>query len=157
MATAKEYANKIKKQPEINTTLKKGIHTVTINNALNISTDKINQAKKELLSKAINDEQILDIMTQEDNMRKIATRLEYLTTLQSQGEHLITCTKFNTTPIKYIQELNNYFKQYETIDATVKSGSAQRKLWLIGCKAVDSLNKKGELSNIKITIILRKA
>ena len=66
---AKKYIKKIKKNP-MDKTLKKGISTATIPDALNTNQNEIHQTKRQLLKKLISDEEILNIMTQEENLKK---------------------------------------------------------------------------------------
>lgn len=155
---ADKYVEKIKKQPDINKLIKKGISTSTIINGLKATRKEIDNAKKELLHELVIDKGILETLTKEENLKKIKKRLEYrLTFKDKNGDTIGTAGTFNKTPEQVIRELKKITKTEELIATKGRYGTEiGEKLENAQYTKYNHL-KDGNLKTVKIQIIFRKA
>lgn len=117
------------KPTKINTLLKKGINTITTTNALNTTNNTIKEQEKKLLTPLVNDQDVLNILVQEENTKKIANRLIHEIHYKGNNDFeeniiLATSTTGNKTLTQVINELQNTTKK---IGTHIGSGLALNK------------------------------
>lgn len=103
-----KYIDQAKEQKIKLTDIPKGRNTITIRNALQTTPTQIEEAKKTLLAPFIKDNEMLDIMTKDENLQKMAHR--FITTIivkYEDGTTAITATKPQTTPTEIIRMTQN--------------------------------------------------
>lgn len=140
---------------EIQTNIKKGIRTITCENVLNLDETKTKQKIRELFEPLVKDQQLLDLLTLEENIQKIKTRLEYqIKPIGEKDEQLGELITVGTkTPREVITEL----KQHFTPGMTFEQFYDQIKYVLTKKGYSYKPNQKGNLKNMKMQITFRKA
>lgn len=158
MTTPKQYVNQIKKTPQPNKTLKKGITKTTTRNALTATNKQIQEANTKSISPLIKDNDLTSIMAKEENLKKIKHRYEHrITATNTQGKVLLTANIFNQTPqqaIRIVQK--NLKKGTETHGPTHYQDPLNTKLENANITNLNQRNK-GTIHKISIITILRKA
>ena len=131
--------------------IQKGIHTVIIPNIHTETHDTYHNKKKQLLQKAILDQQLLEIMLENQNMNKIKDRLQTKITVYNQeGEEIATAQKFFSTPDEIRTELVEEFtpgNEYDYIGNNLR---------LLQYTSINSPPGKERLGSIKVQIIFRQ-
>lgn len=84
-----EMIRKANRTEDVANIIKRGISHVIIENPQNATPTQIREAYKKLLENHITDKQMLEIMVQESNMKKLATRLEHRIEIRTQDNKLI--------------------------------------------------------------------
>lgn len=153
-----KYYIKIKQKPTMNQIIKKGITTETINNTKNTNQQQINQIKRKLLEPLIKDQQLLEILSEDQNFNKLKNRLDYKLTIQGEtitGQaELAKAEKHGTTINEAIQEINQTIIIGERTKKDETTPLIQR-LKDLGWYNTETL-LEGYITNPKLTITLRK-
>lgn len=156
---AEQYISRIKKQPGITEIVTKGIGTAKIKNAYQTNNAEIRKANKEMLQELVLDKRLLEILTTEENLKKLAYRIEHRITYQDKdGLILATSNKFNTTTNKLVQGLKDKIKKGISVDSGSGSGRKTEfsdKLKILKHTNIDE-RETGKVSKISIEIIFRK-
>ena len=131
----------------------KGIKTTEIQNILQTNEPQIKVKLKELLRPVVEDEQLLNLLTSEVNMVKIANRIECLAILQdNKGIQLAEVgTIGKKTPRKVIQELNKMLTQGQIIDGYNQTAQTIKEK-----NYMYSHMNDGTIDKIKLQITFRK-
>lgn len=134
-------------------TLKTGMWKTTINNP-NGLTSNVTRYKKQMLGKIIKDKDIIDIISQRENMQKINPRMEYLAEFYEGNKRLATAKRMNTDIETAIRELQSV-EMNGNVDPINPSGDALRTL---GENKTWNINrtKEGTITRIKMTWTFRK-
>lgn len=135
--------------------LKKGINTITIEKLQYATNNYIKNKEKELLKPLVNDTELLNILVQEENMKKLQGRIIYEITYEGTPKDNLTKNNETlakaSTGAKTITTLQN-----EINNAIYENGNEIGS----GTKLTNALNnkdqhvtehKKGYVKNIKIT------
>lgn len=150
MPTHKQYQNKIKKQPTINQTIKKGIATTTIKNIQTANTTTIQKARIELLTPLIKDQEIRKIMTTTENFQKLKNRLDYKITAQNQNNNTLLTTELYGHTIEHtIKKLKEDLQNKKTDYINLKNKGYQNT-------NTTTTNQNETIKTINIQINLRK-
>lgn len=143
---------KLAKMPSISTSIKGGITKNYEPNINTMTNHKIHEYNKKLLRKLVKDNEILEMIAKEENMRKLSHRQEHTITLRNEhGETLGTATRYNRTTRETIQELLNsdlIGQQIRNITADYQSG-INHKLRNIGYTKTE-MKKTGTIRTISI-------
>lgn len=103
--SAAAYLRKIRKQPNFLSFIKQGVRTSTIANPESVSTAELHERKKELFKGLVLDNKLRDLLAREENLKKLAYRLEYRVDFFSGETKVVSATKFGVTPEKIISDL----------------------------------------------------
>lgn len=119
----KKLKQKIKRKTPIQH-ITKGIQTITINNPTTITTTQIKEKTKELLKNLVLDKELLNIITQEQNLQKIKTRFQNTTIYTEQNKTIGRSDLYNATPTEAINEIKRKITKgmrigYKTLKQTL--------------------------------------
>ena len=105
----KEFNVTLDRAPTIEQSINKGIHHATLHNALEATTEQINNDIKELMRKSVTDPEIRRIMSQETNQQKLKQRYEHIIeVLDENGSTLIEIRQLAGKTIReVIEDLKN--------------------------------------------------
>lgn len=153
----KRYLNKIKKQRPIESIINAGTAKTTIQNAHKKQPSQVKAEIKKLLSQLVLDPQLVDIMSQDQNLEKIKHRFQYnLKVYNEKGEVLLESTKYNEQPTRVIQQIRQSVNEGELISEGYK-GSTSSKLqsnkWI---QHQSQAKRTGRVYNTQLEIILRR-
>lgn len=150
--SAQKYLRKIKKKyPTLQKAIKKGITTTTINEARTANNTTIKNAKIQLFKKLVLDQQLLQLIIKDENLRKIKSRFEYTIEIKDNKHQTIaTAQKYNATIEEVIEELK-HFKNGETTDPTKNYGTTHEKLKYYNWKNIQE-TQQGKIQQIKLKI-----
>lgn len=149
-----ELHKRIAKQKKIAEQIDKGITSYTIENLQKFPMQSIPQAYKELLRPLVKDDQLLDILSNEQNMQKISNRLAYHATLiDNKNGNLATVRQIGKKTLTNIHkdflELIEYGEEVEDNYQKVA-----KRLQRAGYDYSHKTN--GNVHRIKLTITLTK-
>lgn len=138
----------------IGKTIKKGIKKTTIKDLHNTARPQEEKKIKQLLKPLVYDTDILKIITEEENMKKLVTRYEYRANLiGTHGQTLATVTHMGRkTPRTVYKELKELLKRGTTIKPNYPQIANLLKNQGYRYNPID----EGELARIDITTIFRK-
>lgn len=154
---AERYLTTLKKRrPTLHKAIREGITQVKITDVRTASPKVIDVAKKKLLRPLVLDQELLEIISTEENMKKMKERFEYrLEFLDKKGQILATDSKIAPHPEEIIRKLQEKIAPMEEVlkDATPQ---LQRKLQQLGFENWN-WHKDGKVWKTEMTIIFRKA
>lgn len=146
----------IVKAPKIEAVLKKGMHTAEIKNALTSTPAQHQKQKEKMIKKMLWDKQLIRIMTQPENLKKLANRTEHIVEITGrQGELLIKYNVMGKTTDEVINQVREIIVPNEEFNITKPSQ----------CTTVQSLNfrnmkfqmvRNGIIANANVKIAVRK-
>lgn len=152
---AKKYLTKVQKQP-INRVLKAGIKHITINNALAANNNTIKRVNTTLLYTMVKDQEILDLISKEENMKKFKHRFETRIEIQdSTGKVLASATAFNMTPEESTRQVQKSIKEGTELKEGYDTNTRQ-KLEVRGYTNYTHYHA-GKIHKVRTTYIIRKA
>lgn len=153
---AEQYIAKLRKKKPLLSHIKKGLVHRLISNIHNVSDYKLNQVVKSLLKSLVFDKNILELVSTEENLRKLRSRFEHRVKVKdNKGKTLINANIFNKTPKEVKELLTKGLKKQEHVDGQDRSGSVVRKMKEIGFN-VDPTGNTGNLNRIEVAIIFRR-
>lgn len=151
-----KYLKKIKKLPRINEIFKSGISSVKINDVLQTDQKLARNKVKELLRKLVLDENLLDIISSNNNIKKIMKRLEYrYTIIGNEGEDLGQFNHIGKKTVEQtVQEIRKLLKIRQYIEPD--SPTVAKVLNERGYEFYPT-RREGFINRIECVIIFRKA
>jgi hypothetical protein len=158
---AEKYLIKLKKQyggKRLEQLLKKGLTATTINNAQSTNNSQIHTATTKLLEAIVLDKKLRDLISQEENIRKIKNRLEHkIMFIGEKGNELLEANIFGKTIREVVQEINMISKKGEEIEAREGYGKEPitEKLKGLGYQNITAKNP-GKIGRVQIITIYRK-
>ena len=151
---AEQYIRDIKKRPEVISAIKTGRRSAVIPNIETANRNTLMRAKKEMLSSLVYDKQLLELISSEENMKKLKNRLEYRITLKDEeGNVLMKANAFNKVPNQMMEELKGSVRAGEKIERN--DYNISKKLEMIGFNNFERVHE-GTISKIEMTMIFRK-
>lgn len=152
---AEQYLQRIRKSGSLESNLKTGLQSVTLKNIHLANMNRISEAKKMLFSNIVLDKQLLNIITKEENIRKLANRFEYrYTYYNSNGEILAVSSVFGISPEKALYSLKNAVTKGTEVKSEYDKGF-KNILAKENHKGID-IKGEGRIDRIDVTIIFRK-
>lgn len=153
------YYKKLQKKPTINQTLKKGTSHATIQDTQTTNTQETNKIKQTLLKKLVKDQQIINILTEDQNFNKLANRLDYKLTIKGQ-----TITNQETTLATAETQGKTLQQTIQEINQNIHKGEKTRKDYedkiIKRLKQYNWYNtetqQEGYITKTTLTITLRK-
>lgn len=132
----------------------KGINHITFQNIRKITQKEETTALKKLLGKLVLDKELLNIIIQEENLKKLKTRFEHrIEIIGNKGELLGTTAKTNETPKTIIQQLKDIIIEGEETKKGDYRLSERFKKYNFQQYQQE---KEGYVNRAKLTIIFRK-
>lgn len=154
---AQAYIRRIRKTGSIEAKIQTGTAKINIEKANHQTPSTINTKIKQLLGQLIMDKNIIEIMSQNDNLEKIKHRFEYKIRITGeQGETLMEFNKFNTTPNKAITEIKQATEEGETIQKGSGQGKTRRQFKNLRWNEIGVESREGKIKQANLTITLRK-
>jgi len=139
---ATRYLKRIQKTPTIETKLKKGSNNTTIQNIHNTNNQQIHEKTKTLLRTLVLDKKLLEIISTEENLKKIKYRLEHEITITGKNnETLAKATTFNKTIQEVVNELKNTIRKETEMTYTIKDNLKNKKYNNIQILSKGTINK----------------
>lgn len=152
---AEKYLKKLKRQyggKTLEKMLKKGIQAIHIKNALKTTNSEIHIANRKLIQDIVLDKKLQDIISNEENMKKLRNRIEHrITIIGNDEEELANLNKVGKTLREAISEIQNTTRKGEEM----KYEKNLNKLKNLGYTL--EFKKKGIIKRVELTTILRKA
>lgn len=155
-ATRNKIETIIKKSPIIENLIRKGKHETIIRQAL-ISTPAERQtAKEKMITKMLYDKQLLKIMTEPENLKKLANRTEHIIEITGEkGETLITYNQLGKTTDEVINEAKEIIKTKEQLTKGKEyENNTIKALQIRNIK--HQVHTSGTITEANIKIIIRK-
>lgn len=121
------YLQKVRKKGGIDKQLKIGMADVVLANVHNAPYNVIELKKKELMKKVIIDSEIVDIMAQNENLKKIKHRFEYRIRIYDGDILAAELNKTNISPDDLIAEMRDITKRGEEIGSGWKQKMERNK------------------------------
>lgn len=159
------FEKAIKRRKTVETLLKKGYSETHIKNALTISPHKMKESLKELLKERVKDDWLINILTQDDNIRKYKKRLGYDITLKgNEGQEIAVLSHFGKkTPNDVVKDVKIMIKgqgkeQIEVTDYTSANGTQGSDLSKLAKSKGYSYSPKtnGKVRSVSVKISFRK-
>lgn len=154
--THTNYLKKLKKQGTINQQLHTGQQKQTIQNIYKTTDKQIHQTTQQLLQPLVLDQQILNILNTEENLKKIKTRFFYNINFNGHNQRtLAKTTASNQTPKEIIQKLKQIKNQKIDTTETPKNKQLNAFLTLNGIQPLEP-QENGQITSIQLTITFTK-
>lgn len=154
---ANQYISKIRKQRTLNQIIKSGIAKVTLENVHKKGNYEMKEAIKKLLYQVVLDPQLVEILTQEQNLEKIKHRFEYTLNIKNdKQETVLIMNKFNITPQRVLNEIKQSIEEGEDISHAGSKSTTARKLKTYNWKILNQYEKEGKLNSTTLLMTFRK-
>lgn len=152
---ADRYLKKIKKRPTLESQVEKGIGQAIIRDGRTAGQHHIRQATQNLLRKLVLDKKLLEIISTEENMKKIKHRLEHRLIFIGADKKIIgKSAVFRKTTTEVIRDIKNIVGRNEEV-IKQRTPALATKLTNYGYQKYDH-RKDGKITTTKVHIIFRK-
>lgn len=154
---ANQYINKIRKQRSLDEIIRTGIAKATIENPHKKGNYEMKETIKKLLYQIVLDPQLVEILSQENNLEKIKHRFEYTLNIKNEkAETTLIMNKFNENPQKVLNQIKESIQQGENISHAGSKSTTARKLKNYNWKILNQYLKEGNLQSTSLLITFRK-
>lgn len=150
----KEFVSKISKRKDIQQFFKSGVNFNKINRCFKSTSSQIIKENKKLLSYSVKDNDLLNILAEEENMKKIKFRLEHrIEFIGEKGEVLATSSEFNQTTLEVIEKIRR--SVYEGLNIGLNNYELEDRLKFNNLQK-PKIECTGRLKDFNVKTIFRK-